>query len=108
MSKPPDYWHKAKKILSKKDPVLKKIINKFDKGYLTTRNDPFFSICRTIVGQQISTKAADSIWVKFENKCKKKINPKTVLKISSHNFKSAGLSRQKIGENIIFLRQCRY
>ncbi len=96
MSKPPDYWHKAKKILSKKDPVLKKIINKFDKGYLTTRNDPFFSICRTIIGQQISTKAADSIWAKFENKCKKKIKPKVILNLRTSVLKGAGLSRQKV------------
>ena len=72
MIKIPSYWIQAKKVLSKKDPVLKKIINKYKKGHLTTRNDPFFSLCRTIVGQQISTKAADSIWLKFEKKCKKK------------------------------------
>jgi len=96
MSKPPAYWYKAKKILSKRDPVLRKIINKFNKGYLTSRKDPFFSLCRTIIGQQISTKAADSIWSKFEIKCKKKIVPKTVLKLTSRNLKSVGLSRQKI------------
>jgi len=96
MKKPPDYWKKAKIILSKRDPVLRKIINKFNKGFLTTRSDPFFSICRTIVGQQISTKAADSIWLKFEKKCKNKIIAKNVLKLSSVSLKSAGLSRQKI------------
>ena len=73
MSRPPKYWEKAKKLLSRQDPVLKKIIKKYDTGYLRTRNDPFFSLCRTIIGQQISTKAADSIWLKFEKKCKKKI-----------------------------------
>ena len=96
MSKPPSYWHKAKKILSRRDPVLRKIIKKYNKGFLTTKNKPFFSLCRTIVGQQISTKAADSIWLKFEAKCKKKINPKTVLKLSTRTLKSAGLSRQKV------------
>ena len=96
MKKPPDYWKKAKIILSKRDPVLRKIINKFNKGYLTSRKDPFFSLCRTIIGQQISTKAADSIWLKFEMKCKKKIVPKTVLKLTSRSLKSAGLSHQKI------------
>ena len=96
MSKPPKYWYEAKKILSKKDPVFKKIISKFNKGYLKTRNNPFFSLCRTIVGQQISTKAADSIWIKFEKKCKKKIVPNTVLKLSKPALRSAGLSRQKI------------
>ena len=73
MKKPPAYWNSAKKKLSKRDPILKKIIKKFNKGFLTTRKDPFFSLCRTIVGQQISTKAADSIWLKFEKKCKKKL-----------------------------------
>ena len=96
MKRPPAYWYKAKKVLSKRDPVLRKIIKKYNKGFLTTKNKPFFSLCRTIVGQQISTKAADSIWLKFEAKCKKKINPKTVLKLSTRTLKSAGLSRQKV------------
>jgi DNA-3-methyladenine glycosylase II len=96
MKRPPAYWHKAKKVLSKRDPVLKKIIKKYNKGFLTTKNKPFFSLCRTIVGQQISVKAADSIWAKFELKCKKKINPLTVLKLPSRTLKSAGLSRQKV------------
>ena len=96
MKHPPVYWQKAKKISSKKDPILRKIIKKYNKGFLTTRNNPFFSLCRTIVGQQISTKAADSIWSKFEKKCKKNINPNTILKISSYNLKKVGLSRQKI------------
>ena len=95
MKKPPAYWNKAKRILSKRDPVLKKIINKFNKGYLTSRKDPFFSLCRTIIGQQISTKAADSIWSRFEIKCNKKIIPNTVLKLTSRSLRNAGLSRQK-------------
>ena len=96
MKRPPVYWEKAKRILSKRDSVLRKIIKKYKKGFLTTRNNPFFSLCRTIVGQQISTKAADSIWTKFEKKCKNNINPKVIIKIPSRNLKSAGLSRQKV------------
>ena len=96
MKQPPFYWYKAKTILSKRDPILRKIIKKFNKGFLTTRKDPFFSLCRTIIGQQISTKAADSIWSKFEIKCNKKIIPATVLKLTSRSLRNAGLSRQKI------------
>jgi len=96
MKRFPVYWHKAKRILSKRDPVLREVIKKYKKGFLTTRNDPFFSLCRTIVGQQISTKAANSIWHKFEKKCKKHIIPNTVLKLSSRILKSVGLSRQKV------------
>ena len=96
MNRPPTYWYKAKRTLSKKDSVLRKIIKKYNKGFLTTKNNPFLSLCRTIVGQQISTKAADSIWAKFEKKCNRRINPKIVIKISSRNLRTAGLSRQKI------------
>jgi DNA-3-methyladenine glycosylase II len=96
MKQPPFYWYKAKTILSKRDPILRKIIKKFNKGFLTTRKDPFFSLCRTIIGQQISTKAADSIWSKFEIKCNKKIIPDTVLKLTSRSLRNVGLSRQKI------------
>ena len=96
MKNPPAYWNKAKRILSKKDPILKKIIKKYHKGFLTTKNKPFFSLCRTIVGQQISTKAADSIWSKLEEKCNKKITPKIILKLSRRSLKSVGLSRQKV------------
>ena len=96
MNRAPAYWYKAKRILSERDPVLRGVIKKYKKGFLTTRNNPFFSLCRTIVGQQISTKAADSIWHKFEKKCKKRIIPNTVLKLPSRTLKSAGLSRQKV------------
>ena len=96
MKRPPIYWNKAKRILSRKDFVLRKIIKKYKRGYLSTRNNPYFSLCRTIVGQQISTKAADSIWSKFEKKCKKKIIPKNVIKLSTKSLRNAGLSRQKI------------
>ena len=95
-NKPPNYWYKAKKVLSNRDPILKKIIKKYNKGFLTTKNNPFFSLCRTIIGQQISVKAADSIWKKFEIKCKKKIIPKVIIKLTSRSLKSVGLSRQKI------------
>ena len=95
MKRPPAYWYKAKRILQKRDPVLRKIIKEYKKGFLTTRNNPFFSLCRTIIGQQISTKAADSIWLKFQKKCKR-INPNTILKLPSRTLKSAGLSRQKV------------
>jgi len=93
-TKPPHYWHLAKKFLSKKDKKLAKIINKYD-GYLVSRNDPFYSLCRSIIGQQISVKAADSIWLKFE-KIIKKIKPINLIKLSNVKLASIGLSRQKI------------
>ena len=96
MSKPPAYWNKAKKVLSKKDKVMAKLIFNYKDGALVTRNDVFFSLCKSIIGQQISVAAANSVFLKFENKCKRKINPKIVNKLSTSNLKSCGLSRQKI------------
>ena len=96
MSKPPAYWNKAKKVLSKKDKVMAKLILTYKDGALVTRNDVFFSLCKSIIGQQISVAAANSVFLKFENKCNRKINPKTVNKLSTSNLKSCGLSRQKI------------
>ena len=96
MSKPPKYWAKAKRILSKKDKVMKKLINNYKDGYLITRNDVFFSLCKSIIGQQISVAAANSVFLKFKKKCKNKINARTVSKLSFSNLKSCGLSKQKV------------
>ena len=68
MSKAPKYWTKAKKILSKRDKVMKKLIDNYKDGNLITRNDVFFSLCKSIIGQQISVAAANSIFSKFQKK----------------------------------------
>ena len=96
MSKPPKYWARAKRILSKKDKVMKKLINDYKDGHLVTRNDVFFSLCKSIIGQQISVAAANSVFSKFKKKCKNKISAKTVNKLSFSSLKSCGLSKQKV------------
>jgi DNA-3-methyladenine glycosylase II len=96
MSKPPKYWSKAKKILSKRDKVMKKLINNYQDGSLVTRNDVFFSLCKSIIGQQISVAAANSVFLRFKKKCKNKINARTVSKLSFSSLKSCGLSKQKV------------
>ena len=96
MSKPPKYWARAKKILSRKDKVMKKLINNYKDGSLVTRNDVFFSLCKSIIGQQISVAAADAVFFKFKKKCKNKINARTVSKLSFSSLKSCGLSKQKV------------
>ncbi len=90
------YWNKAKIILSKKDKVMKKLINNYKDGSLITRNDVFFSLCKSIVGQQISVAAANSVFLKFEKKCKNKITAKIVDRLSHSSLKACGLSKQKI------------
>ena len=96
MSKAPKYWSKAKKILSKRDKVMKKLINNYQDGSLVTRNDVFFSLCKSIIGQQISVAAANSVFLRFKKKCKNKINARTVSRLSFSSLKSCGLSKQKV------------
>ena len=96
MSKPPKYWSRAKRILSKKDKVMKKLISNYKDGSLMTRNDVFFSLCKSIIGQQISVAAANSVFSRFKKKCKNKINARTVNKLSFNSLKSCGLSKQKV------------
>ena len=93
MSKP-RYWQEAKKVLSKKDKVLKKIILNYS-GILTSRKDPFFSLCKSIVGQQISVSSANAVWKRFETVLQK-IIPTNVLKTNKRKLATCGLSRQKI------------
>ena len=94
--KKPTYWNKAKVILSKKDKVMKKLISNYKDGSLVTRNDVFFSLCKSIIGQQISVAAANSVFFKFEKCCKGRINAKNVNKLSTQTLKRCGLSRQKV------------
>jgi len=99
MSKTPRYWNTAKKYLSKKDKVMSSLIKKYkspSEKVLTSRKDVFFSLCKSIIGQQISVAAANSVFLKFKKKCKNKINAKTINKLSTSQLKSCGLSRQKV------------
>ena len=96
MNNSPAYWNKAKKILLKKDKVMKQLILKYKDKSLVTRNDIFFSLCKSIIGQQISVQAANSVFKKFKKKCKNKINAKTVHTLSFAQLKSCGLSKQKV------------
>jgi DNA-3-methyladenine glycosylase II len=99
MSKKPKYWNTAKKYLSSKDKVMSSLIDRYkspSEAVLTSRKDIFFSLCKSIIGQQISVAAANSVFLKFKKKCKNKINAKTISKLSPFQLKSCGLSRQKV------------
>ncbi len=90
----PKWWNKAKKQLRQRDRVMKKLLSVY-KGHLTTRNNFFYSLTRSIISQQISVSAADSVFSKFEKKCRGKINPKIVSKLSIRDLRRCGLSRMK-------------
>ena len=73
MNSIPKYWNNAKKSLSKKDEVMKSLINKYSAPseiILTTRKDIFYSLCKSIIGQQISVKAANSVFLRFKKNVK--------------------------------------
>ena len=99
MTKVPKYWNKAKRYLSKKDKIMSRLIKNYrspNETTLTTRKDIFFSLCKSIIGQQISVAAANSVFLKFKKKCKNKINPKIVSKLTSTQLRNCGLSKQKV------------
>ena len=91
----PSYWNKAKKYLSKKDKVMRKLILTYKDVTLTTRRDIFYSLVKAVCGQQVSTKSADAIFNRLKIRCKGKINPKVVNKLSLADLRRCGLSRMK-------------
>ena len=99
MNNIPKYWARAKKNLSSKDKVMASLIKKYKsptEKILTTRKDIFFSLCKSIIGQQISVAAANSVFLKFKKKCNNKITAKVVSNLSFIQLKSCGLSKQKV------------
>ncbi|MEY3950396.1 MAG: hypothetical protein RJB21_154 [Pseudomonadota bacterium] len=92
----PDYWESACEHLMKHDRIMRKIIPKYPKAeFLTTRGDPFQTLARAIVGQQISVKAAQSVWDRT-TALTKKFTAKSVLKLEPTQLREAGLSQRKV------------
>ena len=91
----PDYWDEACKHLAKKDRVMKRLIPRFGDACLESRGDAFTTLARSIVGQQISVKAAQSVWDRFAL-LPKKVTPASVLKLKVDDMRAAGLSARKI------------
>ena len=99
MTKVPKYWYQAKKNLSKKDKIMARLIKSYEspsETILTSRKDIFYSLCKSIIGQQISVAAANSVFFRFKKKCNNKINARIVSRLSFSQIKSCGLSRQKV------------
>lgn len=87
-------WNQARKYLCMKDRKLSRIIRKYD-GKLESRNNPFYSLCKSIVGQQVSVASADAVWNRLLSKCKK-ITPENINNLKINDLKDCGFSRQKI------------
>jgi DNA-3-methyladenine glycosylase II len=91
----PDYWEEACKHLARKDRVMKRLIPKFGDACLESRGDAFTTLARSIVGQQISVKAAQTVWDKFAV-LPRKLTPANVLKLKVDDMRAAGLSARKV------------
>ena len=91
----PAYWAQACQHLIKKDRVMKRLIPQFGDACLQSRGDAFVTLARSIVGQQISVKAAQTVWDRFAA-LSKKITPAGVLKLKVDDMRAAGLSVRKV------------
>jgi DNA-3-methyladenine glycosylase II len=91
----PYFWEEACKHLMKKDRVMKRLIPQFGDACLQTRGDAFVTLARSIIGQQISVKAAQTVWDRFAV-LPKKLTPANVLKLKVDDMRAAGLSARKV------------
>ena len=91
----PAYWADACAHLCKRDRVMKRLIPRFGEACLQSRGDAFVTLARSIVGQQISVKAAQAVWNRFEA-LPRRMAPAQVLRLKVDDMRAAGLSARKI------------
>ena len=91
----PSYWSDACQHLIQKDRVMKRLIPQFGDACLQTRGDAFVTLARSIVGQQISVKAAQTVWDRFAL-LPTQVTPGNVLKLKVDDMRGAGLSVRKV------------
>jgi len=90
----PDYWDRAKRTLARRDPIMGAIMRGHPKIFLARRGEPFLTLARAIVGQQISVKAAQSVWDRLVI-CVGEVAPQTVLAKDRKLLRACGLSDRK-------------
>jgi DNA-3-methyladenine glycosylase II len=95
----PDYWDEACRHLGKRDRVMRKLIPRFADGRLESRGDAFTTLARSVVGQQISVKAAQTVWERLTallGADAQALRPAAVLSIDAARMRGAGLSARKV------------
>lgn len=95
-TKKPSYWEEACAELMKQDRILRKLIPKYDDGILGSRGDAFTTLARSIVGQQISVAAAQSVWSRTLETLGNEVTPKRVLDTKHDALRASGLSTRKV------------
>ncbi|MFZ5541060.1 MAG: DNA-3-methyladenine glycosylase family protein [Pseudomonadota bacterium] len=91
----PAYWPTAKRALARADATLARIIRRHPRVALVSRGDAFATLARSIVGQQISVKAADAVWGRLVNACET-LTPRAVLRRRATTLRACGLSARKV------------
>jgi DNA-3-methyladenine glycosylase II len=91
----PEYWDKAKRALARRDPVMGAIMRGHPGVYMTVRGEPFMTLARAICGQQISVKAAQSVWDRVCICLEQKISPEAVVAADRRHLRACGLSDRK-------------
>ncbi len=91
---PPEYWQQACIELAAADPVMAALIARYPDAVLANRGDPFQTLARAIVGQQISVKAADSVWARFAEFAQH-VSPEHIVTLEQTALAACGLSRRK-------------
>ncbi len=99
----PEYWEQAKQELMKRDRIMRKLIPQFGDLRLAGRGEPFLTLCRSIIGQQVSVASADAVWVRFLQQCVK-CTPANVIHAGAPQLIACGLSKRKT-EYILDLAQ---
>ena len=99
----PEYWNRAKRVLARRDPVMGAIMRSRPRVHLVRRGEPFLTLARAIVGQQISVKAAQSVWDRVIA-CVGECTPEAVLRREPRLLRACGLSDRKT-EYIVDLAQ---
>jgi DNA-3-methyladenine glycosylase II len=90
----PSYWQDAKEELMKRDRIMRKVIPQFGDLHLIGRGEPFVTLARSIIGQQISVKAAETVWQRLLEVCPK-CTPAQILKAGNGDLALCGLSKRK-------------
>jgi DNA-3-methyladenine glycosylase II len=91
----PAYWEQAKLELMGRDRIMKKLIPQFGDLHLVGRSEPFTTLARSVIGQQISVKSAEAAWQRFLGLCPKCL-PSQVLKAGQDGLHACGLSKRKV------------
>ncbi len=90
----PDYWEEAKQQLMQRDRIMARLIPQFGDVQLTGKGEPFSTLVRSLISQQISEKSAEAVWLRFLALCPK-CSPSQVVKAGAENLAGCGLSKRK-------------